>query len=216
MIASPRLGTLSCGKVDTVTKERGTTFGWLLRQHRTAAGLTQEELAERAGLSERAISDLERGARTKPWPDTVALLAGALRLETDQREALERAVMRSRKTDLEPYLRMGPTPLPADLTRLLGRERDEAAVAHLLRRDDVRLLTLTGPGGIGKTRLALRVGRTEAPRYPDGVRFVPLAPLRRAEHVAPAIALALGLEEVRGEPLVQTLRRRAGKRHGSR
>ena len=67
------------------------TFGDLLRRHRLAAGLTQEELAEKAKVSPRAISDLERGQRSRPWPQTVQLLAATLLLDPAEREQLEAA-----------------------------------------------------------------------------------------------------------------------------
>ena len=85
--------------------------------------------------------------------------------------------------------------LPAPLTPLLGREREVALAVALLRRADVRLLTITGPGGIGKTRLAIELGRSEASAYPDGVVFVPLAVVSDPNQVAEAIARALGVQE---------------------
>ncbi|WP_027483394.1 LuxR C-terminal-related transcriptional regulator [Deinococcus pimensis] len=94
--------------------------------------------------------------------------------------------------------------LPTSPTALIGRERELDQVAQILNWPEVALLTLTGPGGVGKTRLALEAARALAPRFPDGVLFVPLAPLERAEGVLPAVARALGVQES-ARSLVETI-----------
>ncbi len=85
--------------------------------------------------------------------------------------------------------------LPRPLTSFVGREREIALVVDRLRRDAVRLLTLTGPGGVGKTRLAIQVARAMVDEFPDGIRFVPLAPVQDAPLVASTIADVLGVRE---------------------
>ena len=91
--------------------------------------------------------------------------------------------------------------IPASPTRLIGRERDVDAVGLLLSRSDVRLLTLTGPGGTGKTRLALEVARLQQPRYPGGVRFVPLGAIAEPARLEAAIAQGLGIKVSAGATL---------------
>ncbi len=95
--------------------------------------------------------------------------------------------------------------LPAQLTPLLGRDEAVASVCALLQRQEVRLLTLTGPGGIGKTRLALQSARELRATFADGVFFVPLALVSDPEQVMPAIAQALGLRETGDWPLLERL-----------
>ncbi|MGA7670750.1 MAG: tetratricopeptide repeat protein [Nitrolancea sp.] len=162
-----------------------SSFARLLRYYRLAAGLTQEELAERSRLSARAISDLERGLKAMPHRQTVELLAEALELPI---EDLERAVPRRRG----PRLARERLPLPIPPTSFVGRDAEIRAVTNLLRQPETRLVTVTGPPGIGKTRLVLAVAETMAGEFADGVTFVPLAPIRDTTFVPASIAQALG------------------------
>ncbi|CAN5124328.1 hypothetical protein BH23CHL1_BH23CHL1_05980 [soil metagenome] len=179
--------------------EPHTAFRDLLRHARRDAELTQEELAERAGVSARTISDLERGVIRAPRRDTLAMLASALDLSSADRIEWERARHRlatrpaSSDARTAPATRQSALHLPVPLTNFIGREREIIGVAELLRRPEVRLVTLTGVGGVGKTRLALAAAREMSSSYPDGIWFVNLAPLKRPELVLPTIATTLGL-----------------------
>src|SRR3954471_643089 len=110
-------------------------------------------------------------------------------------------------TDFPPLntLENRPINLPAVTSTFVGRERELAEVESLLARGDLRLLTITGPGGAGKTRLALQVAADALERFSSGVFFVSLAAVRDWEHVVPAIARALGLREYPGETILETL-----------
>jgi len=175
-------------------------FGEQLRRHRETAALSQEELAERAGLSANAISALERGERKRPYPDTLRRLGDALGLDADARSGLA-ASLRSggeeASVPLPPGRPLFPVAaLPGEPTPFIGRDREAGVVRHLLTHGEGRLLTLIGPGGVGKTRLALNVARDVGDQFPDGVVWVELAPLGDPALVMPTIARAFELEDV--------------------
>jgi predicted ATPase/transcriptional regulator with XRE-family HTH domain len=197
-------------------------FGVLLRRLRLAAGRTQAALAELSGLSERAINDLERDPKRLPRLESVALLANALRLSPQDRAELLVAA----RPDMTCTVGAGASPLPIDgsqlkppaasqgprhnlphqLTSLVGREHDVATVTALLRLDAVRLVTLTGPGGIGKTRLALAAAAGLADAFAHGIWFVRLSRLTDPALVLPTIAQTLGLQVAGSRPIEEVLR----------
>ena len=184
--------------------KRSASFGQCLSRYRNAARLSQEELAERSGLSVRGISDLERGARRAPRRETLRRLAEALELSEHDRAVLEAAA------------RPAPSPgsyeslpqthnLPVHRDRLVGRKGELAQLRALLLREDVGLVTLTGPGGVGKTRLALQVASSLLGRFADGVFLVGLASIRDPRFVASAVARVLGVQEAGRRPLAEQL-----------
>ena len=142
-----------------VVEQAAPNFGGLLRQLRADAGLTQEELAEAAGLSPRSVSDLERGINLSARKDTARLLADALGLAGPQRGLFE-AAARGGATAAAVLAARGPLITrpcngAAQLSTLIGREREVSEVRALV--ESSRLVTLTGAGGAGKTRLGLQV-----------------------------------------------------------
>jgi predicted ATPase/class 3 adenylate cyclase len=126
--------------------------------------------------------------------------------DLDQPEHIFQVVAAGLPRDFPPLRSIAPpSNLPAQPTSLIGREKEILAVRSLLLREDVHLITLTGPGGTGKTRLALSVASQSLNYFSGGVFFVPLAPLTDYNLVASSIADALRVEEVAGEPLVQSI-----------
>ena len=170
------------------------SFGALLRHLRLAAGLSQEALAERARMSTDGISALERGHRRTPQRETLTLLAGALTLDDEQRQAFELAAARSEllRRQGEASVTIGPWPgakatvLPLALTSFVGRGVELEKIAALVREH--RLVTVTGPGGIGKTQTALQVGTMLREVAQGAVCFVGLAPVADPSLVVTAIA----------------------------
>ncbi len=170
-----------------------TQFGTLLRRYRTAVGLTQEALGARAQVSARTIADLERGISRIPRHETLALLLEALSL-TEQQRALLLSTIRPEMARVAPRATsVSPPPLPP--TALIGREQEMMRAMTFLQRGGVRLLTLTGPSGVGKTRLGIQLAQDLGERFEQGVVFVALAPLRDPSLLPATLAQALGLRE---------------------
>jgi len=171
--------------------DSASPFAEALWQYRRARGLTQAELAEQAHLSERAISDLERGLKM-PQRGTVRMLAEALGLLPDQARDFD-AVARMRITESAQAGGASTTNLPIERGPLFGRDRDTAAVCEALLRQEGCLITLVGPGGVGKTRLALWVANQLRGAHADGVWFVDLSAVTEADRIAATVANALGI-----------------------
>lgn len=179
------------------------SFGEWIKQRRKALDLTQEELARHAGCSIFALRKIESGER-RPSRQLAELLAGALEIPTTDKPTFIRVARGQLAPDrLHPTpsqaalttaagLKSTPHHLPLSATPLLGRETELAAMTRLFADPRCRLLTLTGMGGIGKTRLALEFGACQGGLFTGGVYFIPLAGLHTSELIAPAIAEAFG------------------------
>ena len=174
-------------------------FGSLLRRYRALAGLSQEALAERAGMSRRGVADLERGARRFPYPDTASRLASALELGDAERAAFMAACRPSRTGSTRHYT------LQIEPSTFVGRQSELAEISQLVAGTPV--LTLTGAGGTGKTRLALELAHQVESRYADGAAFIDLAPVVDPALVPHAVAAALGVSAMAGESVTDSVRR---------
>jgi len=186
-----------------------SAFGTLLKQYRLAADLSQQTLAQQAGLSVDAISMLERGTRRAPHAETIRLLAEVLQLSEQQHAALAAAVPHYRRprdihddapdpalADLFPPAQA----LPVPLVDPIDRERELDAVTALLC-GGTRLLALTGPGGAGKTLLALHAAHAARDAFPAGVAYLPLAALPDPAALAATITRLLGVRDDGGQAL---------------
>ncbi|MBX3070778.1 MAG: helix-turn-helix domain-containing protein [Thermomicrobiales bacterium] len=181
-------------------------LGQVIRRFRLASGMSQEQLAERSGLSARSVSDLERGLRSGTRPETLRMLAEALSLSEEERGALllaARPELRDRHST-DKATSSPRTSWPELRTQLIGREREVDEVVQNLT-DRARIVTLTGPGGVGKTSVALEAGRRFSQASGSDSCFVDLSPITNPDFVVPTIALALGIAEPRERSIVDAL-----------
>ncbi|HEY1428774.1 MAG TPA: helix-turn-helix domain-containing protein, partial [Candidatus Tumulicola sp.] len=182
-------------------------FGELLREHRTAAGLSQEELAERSGLSANGVSALERGVRRRAYRATVSALADALELPPDLARELHASARGTGDRAKSPHSAVS-TNLAPRYDRLIGREREiddvNAAMAS------ARCVTITGPGGIGKTRVAREVAAHVMQQRSIDTWFIDLASINDTEAIPRIIAVEIGLRRRANDiaSLVSSLRTR--------
>lgn len=193
------------------------SFGEWIRKRRNTLGLTQEAVAEQVGYSTAMIRKIEDGER-RPSARAAVLLAETLEVPADQREIFLKVARQERAVDqLGPTEEQEPFPwqvasrpqanLPIPTTLLVGREADVNRLTILLEDPAHRLIVLVGMAGIGKTRLALQVARSQIDRFQHGVFFVSLAPLTSPERIVTCIGAAIGFHFGEGaDPQTQLLR----------
>lgn len=193
---------------------RSHEFGSWLKARRKTLDLTQAALAQQVGCAAVTIKQFESGQR-RPSRQIAELLATCLAIPADERDAFIRA---ARATPTSASSASHPATLPADAigtrrqlpmppTPLIGREQVLALLQPRLLHPDLRLLTLLGPPGVGKTRLSIQLAASVGDAFADGVVFVSLAPVREADQVVIAIGRALGYQEGAGHELLSRLQR---------
>jgi predicted ATPase/transcriptional regulator with XRE-family HTH domain len=194
------------------------SFGQWLKQRRKSLDLTQGGLASEVGCSIVTIRKIE-GDELRPSRQIAERLALALGIEPAEQEAFvlfarsaggnwQPAPIGGRPEDRPWHPPAANNRLPVPLTAVIGREREVTAGCALLRRPEVRLVTLSGPPGIGKTRLSLQTAEALAEEFDGEVYFVPLAPIFDAQLVLPAIAQEVGVRELGNQSLMASLRER--------
>ncbi len=190
-----------------------STFGRWVKWRRNTLGLTQASLAQQVACSKDLIKKIESDTR-RPSVQIVRRLADALGIGTDEYtgflglarpdlSAQPHQVLRSAAPERAPAQRLVRLPVPS--TRLVNRAEELGVICALLRGPERRLVTLTGSGGIGKTRLAIEVAAELQGDFADGVVFVPLAPISDPALVLPTVAQGLGVPEPRDQPMLAFL-----------
>ncbi|MFN8486216.1 MAG: tetratricopeptide repeat protein [Caldilineaceae bacterium] len=182
------------------------TFGEWLREQRQQRHLTREQLAQRVGCSVALLRKIEDGER-HPSAQIAELLANALDIPPAERATFVKVARGELRVDrLMPAANGAPpaAPPPSNLpllsTPLIGRQREVAELSHLLSDAECRLLMLVGPGGIGKTRLAIATAAQLQARFADGVYFVAFAAVNTPRLIVPMIADAIGLAFASANP----------------
>lgn len=177
-------------------------LGELLRTFRSEALLSQEALAERAQVSARTIGDIETGVSRAPRLITIMLLAEAMKLSPADRARLQQAARKPVPAQTAEH--KAPIRVRSSVP-LVGREQDAVNVAMLLSRDEVRLVTLVGPAGVGKTSLATNVASAVGGSFELGAFMIELAPIAEPAQVPWAVARALEVRESAGQSVDDAL-----------
>jgi predicted ATPase/transcriptional regulator with XRE-family HTH domain len=184
--------------------ESPVTFGEWLRQIRDELRITREEFSKRVGCSVAMLRKIEDGER-RPSSQIAELIANSLDVPPADRPTFVKVARGELGVDRlfpiaqrmsSPNAYPAPTPtrinLPVLPTPLIGRQSDVEQLSQLLRDPQCRLLTLVGPGGIGKTRLAIESASHTQDFFADGVYFIPLALVNSSNFLVPVIAEAIG------------------------
>ncbi|HLO29861.1 MAG TPA: helix-turn-helix domain-containing protein, partial [Anaerolineales bacterium] len=175
-------------------------FGEWLRQRRDGLGLTRKEFAKRVGCSVSTLRKIENDER-RPSGQIAELMANCLDIPAAEYSTFVRVARGELSVErlppvsklianpnISPTSTASKTSLPILPTPLIGRQREMDELTQLLRDPQCRLLTLVGPGGIGKTRLAIETASCVPDDFADGVYFVPLAPVNSTRFIVPVIA----------------------------
>ena len=207
--------------IAAITPQSFTSFGALLRYLRERVELSQKELAAQVGYHYSYMSRIEKNQRTPDPKTLMARFIPALALD-DEPQWTARLLELAGSTEATastvdvksasfapttalPIFDLSASNLPVFLTPLLGRDNEVSALINLLNRNDVRLVTVMGPPGVGKTRLATHVAAQMAGMFANGPLFVDMTTITQADHFLPELAQALGVFETSNAPLIKEI-----------